>query len=128
MQDKKPIAFYSQKVNAAQKRYTTTECEMLSTIESCKEYKNIILDYLIIVYTNHDNNTFNGLKASYCVLRWLLLLQKYGVSFEYLPRKKNVIADALSCFDIEILVIQQEEAIALLSDSEFSNIKFLMHA
>jgi hypothetical protein len=47
MQDKKPIAFYSQKLNTAQKRYTTSkrETELLSAIESCKEYKNILLGY-----------------------------------------------------------------------------------
>jgi hypothetical protein len=35
MQDKKPIAFYSRKLNTAQKRYTTTEThrELLSAIE-----------------------------------------------------------------------------------------------
>jgi hypothetical protein len=36
MQDKKPIAFYSRKLNTAQKRYTTTERELLSAIETCK--------------------------------------------------------------------------------------------
>jgi hypothetical protein len=47
MQDKKPIAFYSRKLNTAQKRYTTTERhkELLSAIETCKEYKNILLGY-----------------------------------------------------------------------------------
>jgi hypothetical protein len=54
MQDKKPIAFYSRKLNTAQRRYTiTTERELLSTIETCKEYKNILLGYLIIVFTDH---------------------------------------------------------------------------
>jgi hypothetical protein len=44
MQDRNPIAFYSQKLNTAQKRYTTTERdrELLSAIETCKEYKNIL--------------------------------------------------------------------------------------
>jgi RNase H-like domain found in reverse transcriptase len=37
MQDKKPISFYSCTLNAAQSRYTTTEHELLSTIETCKE-------------------------------------------------------------------------------------------
>jgi RNase H-like domain found in reverse transcriptase len=57
MQDKKPIAFYSRKLNAAQRRYTTTEHELLSTIETCKEYENILLGYPIIVYTYHKSNT-----------------------------------------------------------------------
>jgi RNase H-like domain found in reverse transcriptase len=63
MHDKKPIAFYSRKLNAAQRRYTTTERELLSTIETCKEYKNILLSYPTIVYTDQTYNTINGLKT-----------------------------------------------------------------
>jgi hypothetical protein len=43
MQDKKPIAFYSRKLNTAQKRYISTERELLSAIKTCEEYKNILL-------------------------------------------------------------------------------------
>ena len=60
MQDKNPIAIYSRKINAVQSRYTTTERELLSTTEICKEYTNILLGYPIIVFTDHKNNTFNG--------------------------------------------------------------------
>jgi hypothetical protein len=101
MQDKKPIAFYSRKLNTVLKRYTTTEREreLLSAIETCKEYKNILLGYPIIVFTDHKNNTFNALKAPDRVLRtcWLLLLEEYGVTFEYLPGKKNVVTDGYCC-------------------------------
>jgi hypothetical protein len=71
MQDKKPIDFYSRKLNTDQKRYTTTQRELLlSAIEIFKEYKNILLGYYppIIVFTDHKNNTFNGLEASDRVL------------------------------------------------------------
>jgi hypothetical protein len=132
MQDKKPIAFYSRKLNTAQKRYTAIERELLSAIETCKEYKNILLGYhqSITVFIDHKNNTFNGLKASDRVLLlcWLLLIEEYGVTFEYLPGKKNVdiVADALSRLDIDSLKIQEEEVLTLLSGSEnnsISNIK-----
>jgi hypothetical protein len=99
---------------------------LLSAIETCKEYKNILLGYPIIVFKDHKNNTFNALKASDRVLRWLLLLEEYGVTFEYLPGKKNVVADALSRLDIDSLKIQEEEVLKLLSRSEnnsISNIK-----
>jgi hypothetical protein len=103
---------------------------LLSAIETCKEYKNILLGYPIIVFTDHMNNTFNGLKASDCILLtcWLLLLEEYGVTFEYLLGKKNVVMDALSRLDIDSLKIQKEaqEVLTLLSGSEnnsISNIK-----
>jgi hypothetical protein len=103
---------------------------LLSAIETCKEYKNILLGYPIIVYTDHKNNTSNGLKAktSDRVLCWLLLLEEYGVTFEYLSGKiqKTVIADALSHLDIDSLKIQEEEVLILLSGSQnnsISNIK-----
>jgi hypothetical protein len=138
MQDKKPVAFYSRKLNTGQKRYITTERdrELLSAIETCKKYKNILLDYPIKVFTDHKNNTFNGSKVNTSdrVLRtcWHLLLEEYGVTFEYLPGKKNVsiVADALSCLDIDSLKIHEEEVLTRLSGSEnnnISNIKFPMH-
>jgi hypothetical protein len=70
MQARKPITFYSRKLNTAQKRYTSSERyrELLLAIESCKEYKNILLGYPIIIFTAYENNTFNGLKASDRVL------------------------------------------------------------
>jgi hypothetical protein len=65
-------------------------------------------------------------------LDWLLLLEEYGVTFEYLLVKKTVtvIAEVLSCLDIDSLNIQEKEVLTLLSWSENSsinNIKFQMH-
>jgi hypothetical protein len=106
---------------------------LLSAIQIFKENKNILLGYHwpIIVFTEHKNNTFNGLKASDHVLvtKWLLLLEEYGVSFEYLRGKKNVgtATDVSSCLDIDSLKIQKEEVLTLLSGSEnnsISNIKW----
>jgi hypothetical protein len=137
MQDKKPIAFYSRKLNTAQKRYATTDRsgELLSAIQTCKEYKNILLDYHIIVFTDHKNNTLIGLKASDRIVSacWLLLLEEYGVTLEYLSgnKQKNVctVADALSRLGIDSLKIQEEEVLTLLSGSEnnrIMNIKLII--
>ena len=41
MQEDKPIAFYSRKMNKAQRNYTTGEQELLSIVETLKEFRNI---------------------------------------------------------------------------------------
>jgi len=39
-QEGKPMAFYSRKLNPAQTWYTITERELLSVVETLKEYRN----------------------------------------------------------------------------------------
>ena len=52
MQDDKPIAFYSRKMNQAQQRYTTGEQELLSIVETLKEFKNILLGQQLVVHSD----------------------------------------------------------------------------
>jgi hypothetical protein len=46
-QSKKPIAFFSRKLNPAHRRYTTTERELLAIVETLKEFRTILLGYKI---------------------------------------------------------------------------------
>ena len=96
-QEKKPIAFYSRKLNDAQKRYTTTEQELLSIVETLKEFRNILLGQKITVFTDHKNLVHESeLKSSQRVMRWRLLLEEYGPEIIYIKGHKNIVADALN--------------------------------
>ena len=115
-QDGKPIAFYSRKLNDAQTRYTTTERELLSIVETLKAYRNILLGHEIEVHTDHKNlvyKTFNTER----VMRWRLLLEEFGPKLLYIKGEHNIVADALSRLGIK------EEEFSLdafaLGDEEF---------
>ena len=100
MQDGKPLAFYSRKLNSAQKNYTTGEQELLSIVETLKEFRNILLGQEIIIHTDHMNILYGKLSNDR-ITRWRLLLEEYSPQFVHVKGKDNVVADALSRMDAQ---------------------------
>jgi hypothetical protein len=97
MQNGRPIAFYIRKLNSAQQRYTTTERELLSIVETLREFKNILLGYEIEIWTDHKNLVHETtLMSSDRVMRWRLIIEEYGPIIKYIPGESNVVADALT--------------------------------
>ena len=64
IQDKKPVAFFSRKLNTAQRNYTVGEKELLSIVETLKEYRSMLYGCKELhVYTDHKNLTFHKLST-----------------------------------------------------------------
>ncbi len=95
MQDNKPLAFYSRKMNSAQRNYTTGEQELLTIVETLKEFRNILLGQEIVVHTDHMNIVYGNLSNSR-IARWRLLLEEFGPKYQHIAGKDNVVADVLS--------------------------------
>ena len=110
MQERKPIAFYSRKLNAAQRNYTTGEREMLSIVETLRTYRNILLGHEVTIYTDHQNLVNDRTRhESARIQRWVWLIEEFGPKFKYLPGPENVVADALSRLDKAPTSTSEEE-------------------
>ena len=132
MQKGKPLAFYSRKLNSAQKRYTTGEQELLSIVETLKEFRNILLGQQIIVHTDHKNILYEKLSSDR-IIRWRLLLEEYGPEYKHVKGQNNVVADALSRMDMDAYKFDEDApptinylATAYLAENEQQEHQFPM--
>ncbi len=54
-QDNRPIAFFSQKLSNAQRKYSITKIELLAIVKTLKEFKGMLWGQNIKVFTDHTN-------------------------------------------------------------------------
>jgi hypothetical protein len=97
VQNNRPIAFFSRKLTETQQKYSVTELELLSIVETLKEFRGMLWGQKIKVYTDHQNLTRDALGlTSDRVYRWRLLLEEYGPEIVYIKGIHNTVADAIS--------------------------------
>lgn len=93
-----PIAFYSQKLNAAQRNYNTTELECLAAVLSVKKFRGYVEGHPFTIITDHSSLKWlrSQRDLSGRLARWSLKLQAFDFNMEFRKGSQNTVPDALS--------------------------------
>lgn len=110
-QEGRVVYYASRTLNDTERRYSTTEREMLAIIWATKTFRCYLLGRKFNIYTDHQalagwvraNDTTSRM------LRWAQKLSEYNYTIIYKPGKKNTNADCLS--RLESNNIEQDEMV-----------------
>nr|GEV54285.1 reverse transcriptase domain-containing protein [Tanacetum cinerariifolium] len=93
-----PIYFASKTLNQAQQKYTVIKKELTAVVSAFDKFRSYLILSKTIVHTNHLTlkHLFKKPDAKPCLIRWILLLQKYDIEIKDSKGTKNVAADHLS--------------------------------
>lgn len=97
---RRPIAFFSKKLSASQKKYAPTEKECLGVILAIEKFRQYVEGSKFTVITDAQSliwlRKISAEKGSAKLIRWALKLQQYDFDLVYRKGALNVTADALS--------------------------------
>src|SRR5215469_14828899 len=115
-----PIAYGSWLFSPTQRRYSTTEREMLALILAVRKWKGYFLNRKFSAKTDHKALTgyMNLHDPHGRIARWTAELNQFNFKLQYVPGKNNEIADALSRAEQEELLKSQatHSGAAVLAD------------
>jgi hypothetical protein len=90
-----PVAYYSKKLNSAQMNYTTIDKELLCVITTLRELGSMLLGTGIHIHTDHKIILNVGDSSEQC-LQWILYVDEYTPTLQYVEGPCNVIANTFS--------------------------------
>jgi hypothetical protein len=95
LQEGQPVAYYSKKLNNAQRNYSTVDKELLSIVMTLHEFWSILLGAELPIHTDHKNILNIG-DSSQLRLQLISHVNKYGPELHYVVGSANIVADTLS--------------------------------
>ncbi len=91
VQDDKPVAFWSCKLNDAQLKYAVGDKELLSMVMVLTKFCTMLLKAVLHIHTYHLNITTNNTTPD-CIICWLNYVKHFDPYIHFIPGKENVIA------------------------------------
>lgn len=101
----KPIAYESKKLSLAEQNYPIHELELLAIVHCCKVFRCYIEGRPTTVYTDHAALRFLKTQKTLSrrVARWMEFLETLELNIVYHPGSQNLVADALSRLEINLV-------------------------
>ncbi|GFT32760.1 transposon Tf2-6 polyprotein [Trichonephila clavipes] len=95
-----PLGFFSRKLSATEKKYSTFDRELLSIYLSVKHFRHMLEGRDVIIYTNHKPLVFAFTRkhdnSTPRQIRYLEFISKFTTDICYIARSDNVVADTFS--------------------------------
>ncbi|XP_042483120.1 uncharacterized protein LOC122063484 [Macadamia integrifolia] len=98
IQEGHPIAFYSEKLNDAKRRYSTYDLELYAVIQVLRHWRHYLIGKEFILYTDHEalKHLHSQKSISQKHAKWVAYLQEFVFAMKYKAGKENTVTDALS--------------------------------
>lgn len=99
MQDKRPIAYFSEKLSGAALNYPTYDKELYLLVQDLETWQHYLWPKEFVIHSNHESlKHLWGLgKLNKRHARWMEFIKTFSYVIRYKQGKENVVADALSC-------------------------------
>lgn len=96
--DEHPVEYASRLLTKAERNYSTTEREALAVIWAVSKFRGYIEGSSVVIATDHQAlKWLMSIKSlTGRLARWAFQLQPYNLTVEYIPGKKNIVANNLS--------------------------------
>ena len=97
-QEGRLVAFFSEKLNKAKKKYSPYDLELYALVHSLRNWRHYLLPKEFVVFTYNQALSYINTqeKLSNRHLKWMKYLQAFVLTINYKKRKLKKVADALS--------------------------------
>ncbi|KAL4347069.1 hypothetical protein GQ457_17G008780 [Hibiscus cannabinus] len=98
LQEKRHIAYFSEKLKGAQLNYSTYDKELFALVRSLQVWQHYFLPKEFVIHTDHESlKWLNGQgKLSKRHAQWVEFIETFPYVIKYKQGKDNILADALS--------------------------------
>ncbi|RVW44856.1 Retrovirus-related Pol polyprotein from transposon 17.6 [Vitis vinifera] len=98
MQEKRPIAYFSEKLNGATLNYPTYDKELYALVRALETWQHYLWSKEFVIHTDHDSLKHLKRQGKLNIRhpKWVEFIETFSYVIKYKQGKENIVVDALS--------------------------------